>query len=1192
VSGRKDTGGIFAATVGRPVALGVLFVTLIVMGLLAYARIPLQLLPSGFAEPEVKIWVSNSGSSARENEEQIARVIEEQLRTLTGIEELESWSDSDSVFFDVDFDGNADMDLAKAEVRDRLERARPLLPASADEPATWTESANSLPITFFGVLLKGDEETRDHLMEKVVVPRLEAVQGIGSVTCWGILQDSVRILLDEDKVFAAKVDIGPIIQRLSGDNFALPMGDIDDGGREILLRSDMRFSSLEEIEEFPIGNGLKIGDIGRVARVKSVSDSLSYIDGAIAYYGMAAKDSQSNVVETSRNWIAALEELKQDPVLEGRMSYMVFFLQGDMIEGALGQLRETAMWGGLLAVVVLFVFLRRVRLTLCVALSIPVSALLAITWQFFSGGSFNILTMTGITLGIGMLVDNAVVVVENIARVRQGGHYDAHQSAVVGTRQISLAITLATLTTVVVFLPLVFMADNPLVRVMFGGIGIPLSVSLLASLLVALLFLPVITARLLGPPPRLLRSTPGALRALARAPVRVVALLVAGLRALSHLFVSSCFRASRRALALLSHPVPRWGLVGLILLAASGVLLSLLGGGGGFGESLGAFGQGFPSISGPASVVVGVVAALAVAIVAIGFPRWNARPRLGPQRPASFVPRSDSLVGMATDLNQLLVGWTLRHRLLGTLVAAFSFLTVLFPMKNMTVTPFGQDNNADSVDFEVAFNSDFSLSEAADEVQIYVDFLESKKEEYGFDHHSCRFDDVDASLAIYWDQPKPRAFFRDVERRLQEELPEVPGHTIVFYDQEQVSETSQTVARFTLRGPDSTELERLGKQAERLLAGVPGLSEVRRASETSPDQVNVEIDRDLAQQMGVTTDAIQQNIAWALRGFALPRFQENGRDVPFLIEFDEEEIAGLSTLRDLTVFTDTGAVSLASVADLGFGKGSQRIYRRDGQTSYTLTARVGDPLQVIPITEAGYAALEGLELPRGYSIDRQDSARVRQEEEMRDLQAALLLAVVLVFLLMGILFESVLLPFSVLFTIPFAIMGSMWTLFLVGTPMDSMGWIGMIILAGVVVNNGIVLIDRIHGLRSGRTRDEAVLLGCSQRVRPVLMTALTTVCGLFPMMVTEPPGNDSLDYRALATIVAGGLIASTFFTLWVVPLAYTVIDDLAAVFRGWLRWWMRAPGRRTEELGSLPPTPATAGGGGSSLPSRVEDRSE
>ena len=331
--------------------------------------------------------------------------------------------------------------------------------------------------------------------------------------------------------------------------------------------------------------------------------------------------------------------------------------------------------------------------------------------------------------------------------------------------------------------------------------------------------------------------------------------------------------------------------------------------------------------------------------------------------------------------------------------------------------------------------------------------------------------------------------------------------------------------------------------------------------DSAPDQVRVAIDRDAALELGVNSESIQQTIAYVLHGFALPRYQEEGREVPLQIEYDEDKVAGLSSLRDLGVWSGTGVVPLSSFADLSFAKGSHGIYRRNGRTAFTLTAEIDDPLRMIEVTEAGNRALAQIELPRGYEIDVADSARNRQQAEFDELLRALLLSIVLVFLLMGILFESVLLPFSVLFTIPFAILGAMWTLFVTGTPMDSMGWIGLIILAGVVVNNGIVLIDRIHMLaEEGLPRTRAVITGCGQRVRPVLMTALTTVCGLIPMALSRPTG-DGIDYRSLATIVAGGLVTATFFTLWVVPLAYTVFDDLGRVLALRTRWWVRLTGR-------------------------------
>jgi HAE1 family hydrophobic/amphiphilic exporter-1 len=994
------------------------------------------------------------------------------------------------------------------------------------------------------------------------------VPGIGKVTVWGMNEDSVRILLDEDKVAAAGIDLGTITRRLASDNFAKPLGEIEDGGRELIVRSDMRFRTPEEIAEFPIGNGLRVKDIGRVARVKEVRDQVSRIDGGYAYFGMATKDSQSNVVETSENLRAALRDLEADPNLTGQVAFLVFFLQGDMIQSALAQLKDTALEGGILAIVVLLVFLRRLRLTVCVALSIPASALVAIAWEYFTGGTFNVLTMTGITLATGMLVDNAVVVVENILRLKRLGFSD-RQAAAEGTREIALAVTLATLTSVVVFMPLVFLTEQAALRVLFQSLVIPYTVALLASLLLALAFTPVIVARM--PEQRSRRSERVArlCAPLARAFLLAVKGLVALLRSLWFALLRALHALERLAWAVL---VPlRWPLALGFLVAAGLAIASSL------------------SELAPSSLVpeadslrpqlwasTGLRAMVGIggaALLLLVFPRWRRRAPLAPARPASFLPAGNSLIDMTIGLNHRLLAWTLENRLTAGALSLLALGSIGVPLAGVEMSAFGNDSSGDEIRFRVELLGRFTMEEAERELRPYEEFFDRNKTEYGFAHWSNRYDEDSARFGLHFDSQKNSVEFDALEKRLKAELPRLPGHRLRFYDQNDSEGSTQSVARFTLLGTDSRELERYGQQAIALLERVPGLSEVSTPLEAAPDQIEVEVDRDLAQELGVASSSVDDAISYALGGFPLPRFQEEGREVPLRIEFDGAESAGLPTLQDLSVFGAQGPVPFSSIGAVRFTKGARQIMRRNGKTSFTLEAKVADPLQILAVTAAGQRALQELDLPRGYEIDTQDSLVRKQEEETSELLKALLLGVFLIFLLMGVLFESVMLPFSVLFTIPFAILGSFWTLWFLGTPLDSMGLIGMIILAGVVVNNGIVLIDRIHGLRTEYGRATAVLEGSRQRVRPVLMTALTTVVGLLPMITAAPP-RDGFDYRSLATIVAGGLIASTFFTLWVVPLAYTVIDDFTAVMKARFRWWLRPPQRAAAQQARSETQPA------------------
>ncbi len=1146
----KTTGSKswYGAAVRRPVMLFVTMSALLVIALIAYIRIPVEMMPRGMQDDGLRVIIPNPGSSAQENETKVARIVEEQIRTLSGISNVYSRSSEDRCVISVNYDRNVDMDVAKAELRDRLERARPQLPDTVERLVVWSWDNDQMPLMWLAILHSEDGDRTDYLVDEVVRRKLEAIDGVSQAEFYGMLDDSVRVLLDEQKVKAANMDIGALIRRLSSDNFASPLGEVEDGGQRVLVRSDMRFRTLEEIENYPIGNGQVISDVGQVVKAQTVRDRLSRIDGKYSYFGQVGKESTANIVETSRRVAQALEELEADPRVSEHLSFMVLFSQGDLIEASIGQLRSTALWGGALAALVLFVFLRRVRVTLCVALSIPISALLALGWVYFTGGTFNILTMTGITLGIGMLVDNSVVVIENISSVQRRGAKPL-DAAAQGVSDVGLAIFLATMTTVVVFLPLIFMSGNPIIRIMFGALGLPLCVSLIFSLLVALVFLPAVAGRIVGPRHPAVEKIASILAPIAAAPAWLLGKLGLLLHMALHGVAVFLYHVQRLLLLVLT-PL-RWPFA-LGLLGFAGWKASQAG------QSLGSLGEflkegvALDGTIGAVQSVAGVwigSAVIGAGLVAFGTPIWRRMLQGAPlwkrkQRSANAAPAS--LVELATRTNRALLAWSLDHRVLAAFLAFLGAASIVIPQANMTVTPFGEDESRSQLEMRILLEDNFTLAEASDEIWRYEDLLAKNKELLGHDHVSCRFDSDGGELSLYWDEANSAQEMKRVRNELKTLFPKIPGHEVRFYGEEEVNTRNRSIVAFELLGPDAATLDRLGVEAIERLKRVPGLSGLESPLQDAPEQVRVALDMEKAWQLGVTANSTLQNISWALRGFSLPRYHEPGRELPFILEYDEEQVAGLNTLRDLTIYTDSGAIALSSVADLGFARGPRTIRRRNGQVEHTILARVDDPNQQMAASEAGYAALREMNLPRGFSLGDEASVTNRQSEEIQEMLNALGFSVVLVFLLMAILFESLTKPFAVLCTIPFAIVGAYWTLYLTGTNMDSVGYIGLIILTGVVVNNGIVLIDRIDQLfASGMPRREAVLQGGANRVRPILMTALTTIFGLLPMVMAEPP-SDGIDYRALGTCVAGGLAFSTFFTLWVVPLAYTLVLDLFA----------------------------------------------
>ncbi|MCY3003469.1 MAG: efflux RND transporter permease subunit [Planctomycetota bacterium] len=1139
--------GFYDALVRRPVTLLVIFVALLVIGVLAYIRIPVQMMPDGLVQPSLQVWIANPGASAQENEQKVVRIIEEQLRTLPGIEGLDSTASDDSAFTFVQFDGSTDMELAKAEVRDRVERARPQLPTSVQEIGVYSWSNSSLPIVFFAILHPGDDARTDFLIDTVIQRRLEGVDGVGKLEIWGVLDDSVRILLDEDRVRAAGLDLGNLITRLSRDNFALPLGEVEDGGQRLLLRSDMRFSDFEEIEQYPIGNGLVLGDVARVISAKSVRNRLFRIDGQYAFYGEVQKNAQANVVETCERMREALAELEGDPRLEGKFRFLPLFDQGEFITNSLGQLRDAALWGGGLAVVVLFLFLRRIRSTLAVALSIPFSALVAIAWLYFTGSTFNVLTMTGITLAMGMLVDNSVVVIENIARLRSEGRSE-YEAAAEGTREVALAVLLSTLTTIVVFLPMIFMNESPMLRIMFGELGNPLCLSLAFSLVAALVFLPVIAARVVDERHPVVARVAHVLAPVAALPARSTAWLVGSLRWLLEHSAAALLPVVRGAAA----GVTRLRVVlSLALVALAAFEFWRAWGARALNQRLPLDFGWTPRLNLEENLVLAAeVCALPLALLLVlwllpAFARSGARVL---ERSTSLVPAHRNLVDFVVAVNTGLLDWTLRHRFAASLAAFAVLLSIVWPASHMAVTPFGQDNNRARLAVQVELEENFTLAQASEEMRFYEAFFEERRERMGFDHIASRFDARNGRITLYWDAALARPVHEALQREIRTSLVARPGQRVrLSNDEGSADERNRNMVVFRLVGPDSEGLAEVGARAVEALERIPGLSSVSVPEDSAQGQVRVVFDPDIAQGFGISANSALQNIAWALRGWQLPRYQEDGREVPLIIEYDDEEVAGLDTLRDLQVFGGESSVPLSSVAQFEFARGSRSIYRRNGQTSYTITARVDDPLRQKELSDAGYAALKALDMPRGFAVGEDDLVSTRQEEELSELRAAALLGLVLVVVLMCILFESLILPGAVLPTIPFAFVGAYWTLYITGTTMDSVGWIGLIILIGVVVNNGIVLVDCIQRLRDeGLGRAEAVVRGVALRVRPVLMTALTTVIGLVPTAMAEP-ASDGIDYRALATCIIGGLSLSTVLTLWVVPLFYTVCDDFALV---------------------------------------------
>ncbi len=1025
----------FKLLIRRPIAVLMLVLAILGASAIATFRIPIEMFPKGLASTMISISAPWPGANPPEVEQRVVRPLEDELRTLTGVKDTIAVSTAGFGIVNLFFPGDTDMDQAQAEVADRVERVRPLLPRDADRVRVRRFQSDDIPILWLGVTYNENEfERAQEAIANILIPRLEAVDGVAAANANGVLPTSVRIFLDEDKVVANRVDIGALVTRLQTDNLSLPVGDIDGAGSRYIVRVDTRFRSLQEIEAFPVREGLTLGDIGRVEEVRSAPEFFFKVNGEFAVGISVQKETAANTFEVCQALTHLVEEeIPNDPLLGG-MEYSVFWNQGENIQQNLEGLVWDATKGGAIAMVVLMLFLRRLRYTILVAASIPFAVLVTLAYLYFAGESFNLLTMTGITISIGMLVDNSVVIVESIFTRREKGE-ELGKACARGPSEVMIAVITATLTSVVVFVPLIFMSSDNNSRLFAGAIGIPLCVSLLAALLLAIIIVPVVSYRLGG-------------------------------------------------------------------------------------KHLAKKGEAHED----------------------GKPKGKA---------ARFFHYISPLVWLKWAMPKL-VDWSITHPLRAFTFSILALMSVTIAMSDQSQTDGMQLGSQLEANFKIRGAAD--LTEAHQLVQRVENALldENLLKDIGSPDIGVGFNRTGGQINLWHDEAPEKEQSDHYLEVLQERLPKMAAVEYRFGSQfnQRSVDSQKGWIRLQLEGPDSTLLHEITQEI-RDEAEKSGLFEEISEDMDSAKEIQVRLDRELMAEAGVNSSTLTGNMEWNLRGFMVSRFQKKYEDIPLILEYDNPDNPNRSDLVDMSIWTGRAAVPLSSFATFIHGRGPASISRHNGRTVASIGLKTNEE-DLKESAELLRQFMQDRPLPEGYHW-KQMGGLQDFEEGMADIQRALILSVALVFLLMGLLFNSLILPLSVLMTVPFAMVGFFWAFKLTGQSIDLLAMVGMIVLAGVVVNNGIVLLDRILHLEArGWSRRQAVLDGVRDRLRPVLMTALTTICGLLPIAVSKAQSG-SFSFQGLAIGISGGLVVSTIFTLWTVPLVYHLLRDLTD-------WWARIRG--------------------------------
>ncbi|MCA9320982.1 MAG: efflux RND transporter permease subunit [Planctomycetes bacterium] len=1008
-------GGTIRMTLRRPVTIMMLLCSTILIGILAQLRIPIELLPSGFVMPTVSINIPFPGANPVEVEEQITKPTEEVLRQISGLEEIRTRSSKDFASITIRFARGVDSDESFAEVRDLMEVAKLSWPDQVQEYSTFRFNLDTdLPVFSFGILIDEMKADTSFLLDEKIIKEIESVDGVARVNAWGIVENTIRIFVDRARAQAAGVSLFEIAQAMSADNRDVIGGRIEDAGQHFYLRSEGRFRDLEEVRDWPVRADLRLREIATVEEVGALRNSVFRLEGKRSVWFMVNKESSANTVEVCKRIRARLDErIAQDERIkeEGwgwfRPEDQDF---GLIIQKALSELIRSALLGGLLALVPLFLFLRRLRMTLIITLSIPISLMIALACIYFTGGTLNILSMMGITIAIGMLVDNTIVVVENIFRHRQMG-LDARAAALTGTSEVALAVTLATLTTVVAFVPIIFMGGGAQTSFFTKAIGLPVCYAVLASLAVALVFIPLATAFLY-------RKGHGAAR-----PSRLIDGALHGLNTLHQRCLT--FAVDNRFAALL-----------IIVLASYGTTRALWG--------------------------------------------------------------------------------------------------------RISMDPTSEESSG-SIEVDVELESNFTLLDADGVFRQIQGFIDERRDDLHLKFYYYWFRNTGGTFKLSLDNREPelaRVVIEEIDQGLNALA--IAGARIRIGIERQNEE--QTTIQLRVFGSELERLHEVCDDVRDRIEVMDQVASVKGGVDRGEDEIIVTPDRERMQLFGVDPRALMGTVQYGIRGQRLPDFHLGDQKLQMIIEFDESAETSVADLKSMGIWSRSGStLPLNNLADLYFRRGYGTITKTNG--------KLGAMLTIEPEVGAREAVGERVRefqaeypLPPGYSF--KETSGEEAAAEKREIMNAALLSAVLILLLMGVLFESLLLPLAVFTTIPFALLGAWWTLSLTRTSLDFVGMIGAIVLIGIVVNNAIVFLDCAHGLvRTGVNRRQAILEAGSLRLRPIFMTTATTVVGLLPMALSKGTGS-FVSYTALARGVIGGLMVSTVATLIVVPVFYALLSDL------------------------------------------------
>jgi len=1012
------------SAIRRPVTTAMIVMALVLFGVIGVTRMQVDFYPD-VTFPMVVVATIYPGAGPLEVESEVTDPMEEGLGTITGLTDITSRSSENVSAITLQFDWGTNLDAAASDIRDRLDMVQASLPDGIQKPFVFKFDPSMMPVLNLG--LAGDiDETELAEIADEVSQRLQRVPGVAAVNVGGQVVRQVRVEIDLREFALSGVTTDQLAMALKAQNLNFPVGSISTDEHRYLIRLVGQYDDLDDIRNTVVGarqggTPVLVRHFAKVSWAPEERNALVRMDGDDAIYMWIQRRPDANTIQVSDALIKEVEKIRH--TLPAAVEFKVFWDSAQPVRNSVNSVATNLILGGILASMVLFLFLRRFRATMFVAFAIPVSVFFALLGMYLSGFTLNILSMAGLAIAVGMVVDNGIVVFENIFRRRERGE-DRFKAASEGTSTVAMAITASTLTTIAVFVPLLMLRG--ILQVFFKELAFAIIFALIASLGIALTLIPMLAARFLK------MKKPGEQES--------------GIRAWSE-------RAFRRVEDTYSRIVG-WG-VGhrkLVIILTVVVLLASLG-----------------------------------LIPVIG---------------TEFMPQQFS--AYTEVYAEMPVGTSLEKTNEG-----------VARIEEYVVEKWGGELKAMLVQVGGGTNVFSAIFGGARASTGEIDLVMKRGSK-----HSVT----------------------DVEKDVREFARSIPGMKVRAGRQGGMGSMMGGGAALQVEivGHDLVAADSLTRKVIAAIETLPGVVDVKASREQGDPELQLLVDRERAALYGLTPYQVGSALRTQFDGTVATQYRLGGKEYDILLRLRKDQRTEIGDILATSINSPTGPVLLKNVVTQRPGISPLTIEHKNTERIVTVEANVvGQSSGRV----AGHAAraLAPIVTPPGFDV-RLSGSYEDMMESFRDLAFAALIAILLVFMVMASQFESFRDPFIIIFTIPFALIGVLWALAITGTTLSIVSGVGVLVLVGIVVNNGIVYVDYVNQLRRvrGMALEEAVKEGSRVRMRPILMTAFTTIFGLLPLALQIGEGAEF--WSPLGRAVIGGMIVSTFLTLIFIPVLYTSFE--------------------------------------------------